>query len=101
MMDRGVIQSGQRLDTGVVEDDARRRGAYGATHRHIERRIWSDTWNSTRRSDTHLECTSLRAAPVALPPQALPVWSGEKFGANFWIHQYDFRSAHASGCTMG
>ena len=93
-MDRGVIQSGQRLDTGVVEDDARRRGAYGATHRHTHT-------HSTRRSDTHLECTSLRAAPVALPPQALPVWSGEKFGANFWIHQYDFRSAHASGCTMG
>jgi len=33
--------------------------------------------------------------------EALPVWAGEKFGANFWIHQYDFRAAHYSGCTMG
>ena len=94
MMDRGVIQSGQRLDTGVVEDMTQGGEA------HMERHIDTHT-HSTRRSDTHLECTSLRAAPVALPPQALPVWSGEKFGANFWIHQYDFRSAHASGCTMG
>ena len=64
----------------------------------------SDTYTHTAQdAPTHIlrECTSLRAAPVALPPQALPVWSGEKFGANFWIHQYDFRSAHASGCTMG
>ena len=68
---------------------------------HTLRVMYSGHTHSTRRSDTHLECTSLRAAPVALPPQALPVWSGEKFGANFWIHQYDFRSAHASGCTMG
>ena len=33
--------------------------------------------------------------------EALPVYAGEKFGANFWIHQYDFRTQHASGCTMG
>mmetsp|Transcript_24267 Transcript_24267/g.76914 ORF Transcript_24267/g.76914 Transcript_24267/m.76914 type:complete len:317 (-) Transcript_24267:199-1149(-) len=47
----------------------------------------------------------LADAPYTVDPrthhEALPVWSGEKFGANFWIHQYDFRSAHASGCTMG
>ncbi|EOD41950.1 prolyl 4-hydroxylase alpha subunit [Emiliania huxleyi CCMP1516] len=47
----------------------------------------------------------LADAPDTMDPrthhEALPVWSGEKFGANFWIHQYDFRSAHASGCTMG
>lgn len=33
--------------------------------------------------------------------EALPVLAGEKFGANFWIHQYDFRGPHSSGCTMG
>jgi hypothetical protein len=33
--------------------------------------------------------------------EALPVLLGEKYGANFWIHQYDFRTAHSKGCTMG
>lgn len=33
--------------------------------------------------------------------EALPVLAGEKYGANFWIHQYDFRGAHYKGCTMG
>ena len=31
--------------------------------------------------------------------EALPVTKGEKFGANFWIHQYDFKGAHSKGCT--
>lgn len=31
--------------------------------------------------------------------EALPVTAGEKFGANFWIHQYDFKGPHARGCT--
>lgn len=30
--------------------------------------------------------------------EALPVLAGEKFGANFWIHQYDFKGAHAADC---
>jgi len=33
--------------------------------------------------------------------EALPVTAGEKFGANFWIHQYDFKNTHAKGCTAG
>jgi prolyl 4-hydroxylase len=33
--------------------------------------------------------------------EALPVTAGEKFGANFWIHQYDFKGAHKRGCTAG
>lgn len=32
--------------------------------------------------------------------EALPVTKGEKFGANFWIHNYDFKGPHARGCTM-
>jgi len=32
--------------------------------------------------------------------EALPVTAGEKFGANFWIHQYDFKGPHAKGCTV-
>ena len=24
-----------------------------------------------------------------------------QFGANFWIHQHDFKGAHATGCTAG
>lgn len=32
--------------------------------------------------------------------EALPVLSGEKFGANFWIHQFDFKSALRKGCTI-
>jgi prolyl 4-hydroxylase len=31
--------------------------------------------------------------------EALPVTAGEKFGANFWIHQHDFKGAYAKGCT--
>jgi len=31
--------------------------------------------------------------------EALPVTAGEKFGANFWIHQNDFKGAYAKGCT--
>jgi len=30
--------------------------------------------------------------------EALPVTKGEKFVANFWIHQYDFKSPFAKGC---
>lgn len=32
--------------------------------------------------------------------EALPVTKGEKFGANFWIHQYDFKGPHSKGCTV-
>ena len=32
--------------------------------------------------------------------EALPVTKGEKFGANFWIHQYDFKGPHQTGCTL-
>ena len=31
--------------------------------------------------------------------EALPVTGGEKYGANFWIHQYDFKGPHTTGCT--
>lgn len=31
--------------------------------------------------------------------QALPVAKGVKFGANAWIHQRDFKSANARGCS--
>jgi len=31
--------------------------------------------------------------------EALPVTAGEKFAANFWIHQYDFKGPYAKGCT--
>jgi len=31
--------------------------------------------------------------------EALPVTGGEKFGANFWIHQYDFKGPYDAGCT--
>lgn len=32
--------------------------------------------------------------------EALPVTKGEKYGANFWIHQYDFKGPHGTGCTQ-
>ena len=32
--------------------------------------------------------------------EALPVLKGTKFAANFWVHQYDYISAHHAGCTM-
>ena len=31
--------------------------------------------------------------------EALPVTKGTKYAANFWLHQYDYVSAHKSGCT--
>ena len=46
----------------------------------------------------------LADAPNTIDPrthhEALPVTKGEKYGANFWIHQYDFKSPHKVGCTM-
>lgn len=33
--------------------------------------------------------------------EALPVTKGEKFGANFWIHQHDFKGSYKRGCTAG
>lgn len=30
--------------------------------------------------------------------EARPVLKGEKMAANFWIHQYDFKTPHAKGC---
>tara|TARA_Y100000746_G_scaffold231473_1_gene245380 strand:- start:1708 stop:2598 length:891 start_codon:yes stop_codon:yes gene_type:complete len=32
--------------------------------------------------------------------EAKPVLKGEKYAANFWVHQYDFKNAHLRGCTM-
>ena len=31
--------------------------------------------------------------------EALPVTRGIKYAANFWLHQYDYVSAHKAGCT--
>ena len=31
--------------------------------------------------------------------EALPVEQGTKYGANAWIHQRDFKTPHANGCT--
>jgi prolyl 4-hydroxylase len=31
--------------------------------------------------------------------QALPVERGIKYGANAWIHQRDYKTPHATGCT--
>ena len=31
--------------------------------------------------------------------EALPVTKGTKYAANFWIHQYDYVTAHHQGCT--
>lgn len=31
--------------------------------------------------------------------EALPVLRGTKFAANFWIHQFDYVTAHHRGCT--
>jgi len=31
--------------------------------------------------------------------EALPVLKGVKYAANFWLHQFDFKSAHKNGCT--
>ena len=33
------------------------------------------------------------------PTQALPVTKGTKYAANFWLHQFDYVTAHLNGCT--
>lgn len=30
--------------------------------------------------------------------EALPPISGTKYGANFWLHEYDFRTPSSQGC---
>ena len=32
--------------------------------------------------------------------EAKPVLKGEKMAANFWVHQYDFKTPHSKGCAM-
>jgi hypothetical protein len=32
--------------------------------------------------------------------EAVPVLRGTEFAANFWIHQYDYVTAHHRGCTF-
>lgn len=32
--------------------------------------------------------------------EAKPVLQGEKFAANVWVHQYDFKTPHSMGCSM-
>eukprot|EP00967_Tisochrysis_lutea_P088207 scaffold125017_cov33-Tisochrysis_lutea.AAC.5 len=51
--------------------------------------LWPATFNDrpfTKDDRTHHE--------------ALPVLKGTKYAANFWIHQYDYVSAHHKGCTV-
>ena len=52
----------------------------------------------------HLWPSVLADEPNKIDPrthhEALPVTKGEKYGANFWIHQYDFKTPHRTGCTM-
>ena len=50
-------------------------------------------WPSVLNDDPHGE-------DVMSHHEAKPVLEGEKFAANFWIHQYDFRGPHRKGCTM-
>lgn len=49
-------------------------------------------WPSVLADDPNAE--DLRAQH-----EALPVTKGEKFGAMYWIHQYDFKTSLAKGCT--
>lgn len=46
----------------------------------------------------HLSHLLTQSAPDGFAATHL---AGEKYGANFWIHQYDFKGAHARGCTAG
>ena len=32
--------------------------------------------------------------------EARPVLQGEKYGVNFWLHKFPFRTPHSKGCTM-
>tara|TARA_B110001452_G_scaffold37928_1_gene29014 strand:+ start:1211 stop:1627 length:417 start_codon:yes stop_codon:yes gene_type:complete len=51
-------------------------------------------WPSVKHDDPHI-------IDPRTHHEALPVTKGEKFGANFWIHQYDFKAPYKTGCTLG
>ena len=50
-------------------------------------------WPNVLESDPH-------NADTRTEHEAHPVLKGEKYGANFWIHQYDFKTPHYKGCTQ-
>lgn len=56
-----------------------------------------------RRGRAALWASVLDATPdrmdVRTHHEALPVTRGDKYGAVFWIHQYDFKTPHARGCA--
>lgn len=50
--------------------------------------VWDDDPSANARSSDH-----------RTTHEALTVTAGQKFAANMWLHQYDFQSALALGCT--
>lgn len=50
-------------------------------------------WPNVLENDPH-------NADTRTEHEAHPVLKGEKYGANFWIHQYDFKTPHYKGCTQ-
>lgn len=50
-------------------------------------------WPSVKNDDPH-------EMDIRTNHEAKPVLKGEKMAANFWIHQYDFKTPHSKGCAM-
>ena len=48
-------------------------------------------WPSVKDSSPH-------EIDVRTQHEARPVLKGQKMAANFWIHQYDFKTPHKQGC---
>ena len=50
-------------------------------------------WSSVLNDNPHTE-------NIKSHHEARPVFKGEKYAINFWLHQYSFREPHRIGCTM-
>ena len=51
-------------------------------------------------SRPHLALISPISPELQTHHEALPVEAGVKFGANLWIHQYDFRTPSSRRCEL-
>ena len=45
--------------------------------------------------------SNLHAADMRTEHEAKPPLAGQKFSANLWLHQYDFRGPNVRGCDLG
>ena len=55
------------------------------------RALW---WPNVRDDD-------VRVADMRTDHEAMPPHEGQKYSANLWLHQHDFRGPNTHGCDLG